>query len=248
MDITITTLAERPELADRIYEVRGALPAFLTHDKMDAALFAQLQDTHPQYAFVATSDDGAVVARGHSVPFALHAADRGALPPDGWDRILVWAARDVRTGTPPDTVSALLIMVDQGVQQRGLSRLMLEAMRDNARERGHAELVAPVRPNEKHLRPRRRMAEYVATTRDDGLPVDGWLRTHVRLGGVIDSVATTSMMITGTLDQWREWTGLPFDADGPVEVPGALVPVWCDTTHGHASYVEPNVWVRHALA
>ena len=32
------------------------------------------------------------------------------------------------------------------------------------------------------------------------------------------------MVIPGTLEEWREWTGLPFDTTGPVEVPKALVP------------------------
>lgn len=58
-------------------------------------------------------------------------------------------------------------------------------------------------------------------------------------------VAPASMTVSGTLAQWRRWTGLPFDRDGAVEVPGALVPVHCDTAHDHAVYVEPNVWVRH---
>jgi hypothetical protein len=31
------------------------------------------------------------------------------------------------------------------------------------------------------------------------------------------------MVITGTLEEWRTWTGLPFDRPGQVEVPGALV-------------------------
>ena len=51
----------------------------------------------------------------------------------------------------------------------------------------------------------------------------------------------------GSLAQWREWTGLPFDRTGDVIVPGALVPVHCDAEHDHAVYVEPNVWVKHAL-
>lgn len=54
------------------------------------------------------------------------------------------------------------------------------------------------------------------------------------------------MTVSGTLAQWRRWTGHPFDRDGAVEVPGALVPVHCDTAHDHAVYVEPNVWIRHA--
>ncbi len=53
------------------------------------------------------------------------------------------------------------------------------------------------------------------------------------------------MTVSGPLDRWREWTGLPFDTEGPVEVAGALVPVHCSPAHGYAVYVEPNVWVRH---
>lgn len=91
------------------------------------------------------------------------------------------------------------------------------------------------------------MADYVALTRDDGLPVDAWLRAHVRAGAVLDSIAPTSMVITGTLEEWRSWTGLPFQSPGEVEVPGALVPVLCVPQHNYAVYVEPNVWMRHPL-
>ena len=55
------------------------------------------------------------------------------------------------------------------------------------------------------------------------------------------------MSIAASLDQWRQWTGLPFDADGEVEVPGALVPVNVSLVHNRAVYVEPNVWVHHKL-
>lgn len=69
----------------------------------------------------------------------------------------------------------------------------------------------------------------------------------VRAGGRIVRVAPRSMVIPGTLDEWRQWTGLAFDKTGPVHVPQALTPVHCDTEHDHAVYVEPNVWVHHPL-
>jgi hypothetical protein len=56
------------------------------------------------------------------------------------------------------------------------------------------------------------------------------------------------MVMAGSLAQWREWTGLPFDRTGDVIVPEALVPVHCDAEHDHAVYVEPNVWVEHTLS
>jgi hypothetical protein len=105
----------------------------------------------------------------------------------------------------------------------------------------------PVRPNRKHEDPDSPLAGYVARTRPDGLPEDPWLRVHVRSGGRIVGIAPSSMTVTGTLDQWRAWTGLPFDTDGPVRVPDALTPVLCDTARDRAVYIEPNVWVHHRL-
>ena len=124
---------------------------------------------------------------------------------------------------------------------------MVTAMRDNARRLGFRELVAPVRPNRKHEHPHMAMAEYIERRRPDGLPADPWLRVHARLGAEIVKIAPSSMTITGTLREWRTWTGLPFDADGDVHVPGALVPVHVSVRHDHAVYVEPNLWLRHAL-
>ena len=55
------------------------------------------------------------------------------------------------------------------------------------------------------------------------------------------------MTVPGTLAQWREWTGLPLDISGPVIVPGALNPILVSVEHGHAVYLEPNVWIHHDL-
>jgi hypothetical protein len=65
--------------------------------------------------------------------------------------------------------------------------------------------------------------------------------------GTIRRVAPASMVLAGSLAQWRQWTGLPFDRTSAVIVPEALVPVHCDAEHDRAAYVEPNVWVEHVL-
>ncbi|MFF3674117.1 N-acetyltransferase [Streptomyces sp. NPDC002120] len=245
--IRITTLAERPELADRLWDMKDPWPSFAAHDALAWLLYPRMTTELADYVLVATDGD-AVVARGFSVPFALHAGGRdGVLPAQGWDRVLMWAFSDLRRGVRPDTVSAIEITVATDRQGEGISGLMLAAMRDNARARGFAEVVAPVRPSGKPAEPDSSMQEYAYRTRADGLPYDPWLRVHVRAGGVVHAVAPLSMTITGSLAQWREWTGLPFDAAGPVRVPGALAPVHCEPERGYAVYVEPNVWVRHRL-
>lgn len=245
--VVITSLARRPELAARLWDMEDSWPEFAAHDALAWLLYPRMVAEFPEYVWIATEGD-AVVARGFSLPFALHTPERaGVLPAKGWDAVLMWAFSDRRRGVRPDTVSAVEISVAVGRQGEGLSGRMLAAMREGARAAGFAELVAPVRPSGKPAEPGTPMAEYAYRTREDGLPYDPWLRVHVRAGAVIEGVAPLSMTINGTLAQWREWTGLPFDTRGPVLVPGALAPVHCEPERDFAVYVEPNVWVRHRL-
>ncbi|MFB8082636.1 N-acetyltransferase [Streptomyces sp. NPDC056013] len=248
MDLNISTLAERPELEGPMWGMRDLWPEFMMYDPVGWANIGRIVRELPEYVVVATDAEGKVVARGFSVPFRLDADGRRALPARGWDEVLLWAFSDLKHGREADTVSAIEITVDTSALGQGLSHRMLAAMRDNARRLGFSELVAPVRPNGKHLEAASSIHEYAFRTREsDGLPHDAWLRVHVRAGGVIEGVAPASMTVSGSVEQWRAWTGQPFDTDGPVEVAGALVPVHCDASRGYAVYVEPNVWVRHRI-
>lgn len=246
-ELTITTLAERPALSDAVWRMQDDWPEFMFQDPVGWLLIGRIVTELPEYVLVATDSRDQVVARGFSVPFALDRPGRGELPPGGWDQVLLWAFSDLRHGVEPDTVSAIEINVDTALRERGISGRVVAAMRENARSRGFAELVAPVRPNAKHREPDVPMSEYAHRVREDGLPCDPWLRVHVRAGGEIASVAPVSMTVSGSLAQWRAWTGLPFDTPGSVCVDGALSPVHCVPADDYAVYVEPNVWVRHAL-
>ncbi|MVO85931.1 N-acetyltransferase [Streptomyces sp. p1417] len=247
MNLKITTLAERPELTGAMWAMPDTWAEFVQYDLVAWSHMVRIAVEWPEYVLIATDDAGRVVARAFSVPFALRAEGRGELPDGGWDQVVLWAFSDLKRGRETDTVSAVEITVAPDAQGRGLSGRMLAALRENARGRGYGEVVAPVRPNAKHLEPATPVEEYAWRTRDDGLPHDPWLRTHVRAGGVVEKVAPVSMTVSGTTAQWRDWTGLPFDTEGLVEVPGALVPVHCAPARGYAVYVEPNVWVRHVL-
>jgi hypothetical protein len=124
---------------------------------------------------------------------------------------------------------------------------MLEAMGARVVDAGMYDLFGPVRPTRKHQDPHVPMADYALATRSDGLPADPWLRVHARMGGRIVKVAPASMVVPGTLREWREWTGMPFDEPGEVVVPFACNPVHVALEQGYAVYVEPNVWVHHDL-
>ncbi|WP_367135302.1 hypothetical protein [Saccharothrix sp. HUAS TT1] len=111
---------------------------------------------------------------------------------------------------------------------------------------GLSALLVPLRPPpDEAEEPEVSMAEHAARTRADGLPADRWLRTRVRAGGRVEGIAWCSSTVQATPARWREWTGLPFDRDGPVVVPGAPAPVLVSTSRNVAVYVEANVRVSH---
>ncbi len=241
MTLTITVLADRPDLAGAMWDMENAWPEFMRHDPIGGLFYGNVETRFADYVLVGQDGDE-VVAAAHSIPFVI---DGDELPDNGWDFAIRNGLLASIHGTEPNAISAIEIAVRPDRQGTGLSSLMLTAMRDNAARHGFPELVAPVRPNGK-ADINEPMSVHAFRVRDDGLPVDPWLRVHVRAGGRIDKIAPRSMVVPGTLDDWRDWTGLPFDRTGPVEVPKALMPVWCDVEHGVATYVEPNVWVRHA--
>ncbi|TXS55525.1 N-acetyltransferase [Streptomyces sp. t39] len=247
-DLTITTLAERPGLGDAMWRMLDTWDEFVVQDPVGWANIGRIVAELPEYVLVATEPGGEVVARAFSVPLALDADGRRELPDRGWDQVMLWAFSDLRHGRKPDTVSAIEITVATDRQGRGISGRMLAALRDNAARLGFREVVAPVRPSAKSAEPHTSIHEYAHRTREaDGLPHDPWLRVHVRAGGVVEKVAPASMTVSGSTEEWRRWTGLPFEESGETVVPGALVPVHVEAERGYAVYVEPNVWVRHRL-
>ncbi len=247
MDLTISTLAERPDLIGRVWDMPDQWDEFMNHDSVGESLFGSVVKSFRQLAVAVTDPSDEIIAHGTAMAFRLDADERRSLPDRGWDQALIWAHQDLVRNVEPDTACALEVSVHTDWLGNGLSQRVFAALRDAARAAGFATLLAPVRPSAKHREPDTPMEEYASRTRDDGLPTDPWLRVHVRLGGVIEQVAPASQTVSGTLDQWRAWTGLDFGTSGPVNVPGALAPVYCLDDLGVAVYVEPNVWVRHDL-
>src|SRR5271169_6127357 len=252
--LAVATFAQRHDLLGKVFdsEIQSAVPEFIRHDPVAALYYGDgHHDHYRKFGLVAVdpAQPDRPVARAFSVPFAFRdgTGGREELPDGGWDAVIRWAEEDRRAGRPATAVSALEIMVAPRLQRRGISQLMLTALRDNAHRLGFADLYAPLRPTDKHREPLTPFADYVARQREDGLPQDSWVRTHVGAGARIVKIAPCSMVIAGTIAEWRRWTGLDFVESGPAIVSGALSPVHASLEQDHAVYVEPNLWVHHRL-
>jgi GNAT superfamily N-acetyltransferase len=243
----VTTCREHPEL----FEAAVALEnkswdkmSFLDYTAAHHDHYEELYERFPDHHLCMVElESQELVATGLCVP--LRIADNEPLPGEGWDWIVETAV--AQGGRGANAVGALSISVDKGYQSRGVARDMINTMRALAASRRCASVVAPVRPSHKHFYPFVPMAEYITWRDERGRIFDPWVRSHIAVGGELVGVCDRSMVVEQPIEFWRSWTDSALDEDGIVPLEGALVPLDVDTKAGRARYVEPNVWVRHAV-
>lgn len=231
---------ERPELVERRGELGAAWEEFMYHDAVANAHWDRQYEEFPDLQLYLVDDEDRYLAESNAVPIPFGPE---ALPDDGWDA----AMEQAFAGRPAVAVSAIAITIGVDQRGRGLSKVMLDGMRQAVATRGHTDLVAPVRPSQKHLYPLAPIDRYVEWRREDGKLLDAWLRTHEQAGAKLIGVAPRSMRITGSVADWESWTKLSFPDTGAYVVPGALVPVEIDRERDEGVYVEPNVWMHHRI-
>ena len=243
---TVRTLAEHADLEPHFTRLHAlAWPRFLHEGNGTGGLWRRLFSDFRDFQFGLWDEAGALAAVGNSIPFICDGTSAD-LPPD-IPEILQRGVDVKRDGRRPTSLSALAAIVDPPHRARGLSRRIIEAMRDIAGRHGLQTLVAPVRPTLKHLYPLTPMERYVTWTRANGTAFDPWLGVHLSMGAEIVKVAPTAMVVTDTVARWEEWTGLRFPESGSYVVAGAFRPVTIDLRRDVGRYEEANVWMRHPV-
>lgn len=240
------TYAARPDLFAQARVLNPSVwPEFMLNDPVADRLWDRLDGDCAAFQSLLFDETGTVVAVGNALPLTWDGTLAGL--PSGWDDAFERAVAGLDAGRAPDTLCAIQATVAPDRQGQGLSRLVLKAMRFTAAQHGLKALIAPVRPTFKSRYPLTPIERYVTWTHTDGRLFDPWLRTHQTLGARLLQICPESMRIPGTVAQWEAWTGLRFPETGDYVVPGALVPVRVDCERDRAEYVEPNVWMQHAV-
>ena len=243
---TVRTLAEHPELEPHFPRLHAlAWPRFVHEGNNTGGLWGRLFSDFRDFQFGLWDEAGALAAVGNSIPFVCDGS-RADLPAD-MPELLQRGVTVKRDERQPTALSALAAIVDPQHRARGLSRRIIEAMRDIARRHALHTLVAPVRPTLKQLYPLTPMERYVTWTRPNGTAFDPWIGVHLAMGAEILKVAPTAMVTTDTVAKWEEWTGLRFPESGSYVVAGAFQPVTIDLRADVGRYEEANVWMRHAM-
>jgi hypothetical protein len=239
------TLRQRPDLEEQVHRLNGeSWPTFLLHG--DVIYWESLFDDFADYQILLCEPADTLNAIGHTVPFVWDGTLHDL--PSTMAGLMERAMRVHRNRIIPNTLSALAALVTASHQRRGPSAEVLRAMRSLAEERGMHSLVAPVRPTLKSSYPLTPFERYVEWKREDGTPFDPWLRVHHRLGAEFLKVMPRSLVVTGKVSEWEEWTGMSVPESGPYVVPGALQLVWIDCEQNEGRYEDPNIWMLHPIA
>lgn len=237
----IATVAERPDLVEPGWTAtRDTLPEYNNHGDVLNLYWGRLTEERPEFQFhIVDGDD--ILARARSIPVRWNGATEDL--PAGIDGAI---ARGFDEGGA-NVLCALVIMVPRNLQDRRLSSVAVEAMREIASRHGLDALIAPVRPNWKERYPLVPIERYSSWRRSDGMLFDPWMRVHERIGGTVLKPEPNSLRITGTVAEWEEWTQMVFPESDSYWFPGGLTTVAIDREANRGSYWEPNVWMRHVV-
>jgi hypothetical protein len=227
-----------PQHVEQLIRLNDATwPEFLLHG--DVRRWSSLYDRFAEFQILWLEDD-MVIAAGLTVPFAWNMHPR---PPATIDEVVYSAEWPIPAGK--GVLCALAALVAPEHRGKGLSREILQSMRDLSAAKALDGLLAPVRPTRKHEFPFEPIESYVSRRDSSGHLWDPWLRVHEMLGGRQLEIARRALTVRGSLEEWERWTGKKFKASGPHVIEGGLVPVVIDREEGVGIYEEPNIWYFH---
>ncbi len=164
--LTAHTLARRPDLESRLRSLPDTFPEFMHHDAAVNRHWSGLFTDFADFQIAVCDLEERSSRFGHCIPVSWDGTTEGL--PAGLDGVLERGFEDLQFGRAPTVVSALLALVPHAHRGRGLSGVVLTAMKGVATERGLGDLSAPVRPTLKDRYPLTPMERYVRWEGDDG--------------------------------------------------------------------------------
>src|SRR6266567_3829978 len=195
----------------------GGWPAFITADQDVKQRIGRVRELFADLELVLLDGGGVIVAAGWALPISW-TGEQADLPA-GYADSLARALAAEHSDQAADTLVVMAAQVHPDRRGQGLAGELLTALRGLAGQRGWQQVIAPVRPTLKARYPLTPIGTFASWTREDGSPLDPWLRTHWRLGARVIAMAPRSQRMTGTAAGWESWTGMVLSSSGDYIIP-----------------------------
>ncbi|MFC8095446.1 hypothetical protein [Streptomyces sp. NPDC057301] len=218
-------------------------PEFITADRLAKQYIGRIREWFADLNLTLVDDHGMPVATGWGIPIRWNG--RTETLPTGYTQATIRAVEGRERGVEPDTLVICGAIVTPSLKGHGLAGETLKALRQLAEDAGWPRVIAPVRPTLKARYPLTSIEAFMRWTREDGMALDPWVRTHQRLGARILAAAPESQTMTGTIAEWEGWTGMAFPETGDYVIPEGLSLLRLEHSADQGTYVEPNIWMQH---
>lgn len=245
---TVVRLSDRPDMIEEIWRLMTVRwPAYITSGTPAHGIDVEklLMRTADQQVVLLDAYD-ALSGVGFSLPLWWDGTADGL--PAGRDEAIRQSFQLVDEERRPNALCMLTVTIASDATGLGLTGRVVGAMEDVAYEVGVPSFLVPVRPQDKARYPLTSIEDYLTWSTPSGEPFDTTLREHLRHGGTLLGVAPRSTVLSDSVDRWEGWLGFDLPASGSYVVPSGLNPVTVDREADRVTYVEPHIWVHHAVA
>ncbi|HRF63279.1 MAG: GNAT family N-acetyltransferase [Accumulibacter sp.] len=240
------SILDRPDLLQQAINLRESeWPEYIKRGSLTLKYIEDYIKDYNDFLALLCDSQEKVIAYGAAIPIAWDGSVGGL--PDGWDAAYEQAFEDRQIDREKTTICALGIVISPFHKGKHLSYQLIGEIKKIGARHGLKHMLAPVRPTSKKMYPLTPIENYICWKRPDGTPFDPWIRAHWKMGGKILTVAPRSMLISGKVTDWENWTGMIFPESGNYIVPEALQPIRIDIEKDIGIYEDPNVWMEYSL-
>jgi GNAT superfamily N-acetyltransferase len=243
----VVSLKERTDLHKKQSLLTAeAWPEFIRHDDISDQYWNRMIEYYAEYQLLLVDNDE-ILSIITTVPLSYEGII-SSLPDKGWDWVVQKSVEDYENNRKPTLLAGIQIVINPDFQGKGLSYAAVSEMSAHAKRFGFSQLLIPVRPSEKYKFPLIPIDDYLKWHNEKAYSMDPWIRVHEKLGGKVLNICYEAMRITGTIEEWEEWTGQSFPISGNYIIEKGLVPLKINIEEKQGYYIEPNVWVLHEIS
>ena len=237
----IYSLNENRLFIDELNEINQKVwPEFMLH--WNCSAWSHLFSTFADHQILLINK-GKLIAYGHTIP--IYWGENITNVPDNLKTLIENGVETKEKGLKPNILLALAAVVSPKYKGEGLSYEIVRLMKELCIEKKYDSLIVPVRPTLKPKYPLISIENYAYWKNEDGSAFDPWLRVHDKLGGKILKTAEKSMVITGKIKEWEEWSNTKIPESGKYIIEGALNPLEINYDQDIGIYYDPCIWIKY---
>jgi len=235
-----------------MYRVKRSFPD-MSHFRLGPNMFEKIFLNW--IIFVGTDTPaGAGELIGHGVTTGISWGQEQKTLPDGWQGAVRQSYQDINLDRKPaNTHVGLFILIEESSRKHGWAGNVILEMKAVAKKNGITALIIPLRPPSRYKKEYAAMpmSEFASLKREDGQPMDHWIRLHVRLGAKIIGVSNTSHQHAFSLkDFYGQVPVEPVTKSGYTLVQhkdGGWYNVYVDLEREFVLINQGCVWVQHPV-